>query len=36
MGRTASEGMAFFVGLIADKQLTALWERITENEHEKD
>jgi hypothetical protein len=36
MGRTASESMAFFVRLIADKQLTALWERTTENEHEKD
>ena len=36
MGRTASESMAFFVRLIADKQLTALWERTIENEHEKD
>ena len=36
MGRTASESMAFFVRLIADGQLTALWERTVEDEYEKD
>ena len=35
MGRTAVESMGYIARLLDDGQMTALWERITENEHAK-